>query len=240
MATLASYISNAHSPQAERPFRCDGEICQSDQIHGSGRDDITDSIDHADLTAGDVWNRNGAPMSQSESNTGSPERMSGDGVQPMVGRYSEPTAANEADATAKLGDRMAGLEKAMAGIASCLAIMLKADERFPDDESGEGEEEEEDETAKSEGPASISLADAFSFLGPKLSKRAAAAAKAVEDRAAQAKRVNSLATPPSMIKSAAIVKSAYEQMVERIDNDPSISNAENLDMRIRINAQRLI
>jgi hypothetical protein len=202
-------------------------------------DDVADILDSADVSHGDIFNRDGKPMSQSESPTGVNLGMHGDGIARMTQTYSTPTAANEADATAKLGDRLSSLEKAMSGIAACLSIMLKADERFPDSEADESEDDDSEETTKAEGPAEISLADAFSFLGPKLSKRAAAAAKAVEERAAKAKTLAGLATPPDMLPTKAFMKSQTELLAERLDADPSLTAAQRIEMRVRNNALAL-
>jgi hypothetical protein len=204
--------------------------------------DLNDNVD----AAGDLWNSgNHRVPGQAENPVGPNQGMHGTGVDKFVGDYSDATSTNENSPTAILGrmvERQEKLEKAMSGIAACLAIMLKADSDEPDADDEEGDESDDrDETSKAEGLASMSLADAFSFLGPKLSKRAEAAAKAVELKAAKAKTLRGIATPPNMLNPAgrAIQKAAHLEIADTLSDDNSLPLNERIAMRLRSNVARM-
>jgi hypothetical protein len=193
-------------------------------------DDITDVIDHA-TTPGDQWQTNYRQPNQTEVPTSAAERMSGDGVSPMIGRHSEPTAANEADATAQLGDRLESMEKCLRAIMGHIfkADTDENDDRFPNSETTKDKTgDEEDETAKAGDISKMSVADVFSYFSGKLTKAAKLAAEKAE---------RGVATPPNMNAAGrAVMKSQHETLTDRLDSDEGMTMGERITLRVKANS----
>jgi hypothetical protein len=155
-------------------------------------DDVADALDNADVSSGDLWNRNGTAMSASEHPTGPQEAMDGaSGASRMVGHYSTATA-NDSTPTADLAKRLESIEGVLKAL---LGHVFKADvsdeDRFPDDEGDKDGKDEDDTDDVAKGIAKLSLADAFSYLTNRTTAAAEKAARAQEAR-------DNIASPPSM------------------------------------------